>query len=107
MLKQISRPRSALALIFGMSLLCLGTLARADNDRGDNQGNRYHYRDGQWYGQGDVVVPDIAIGAVVDSLPPQNKIVVFGNVHYIYDNTRYYIQSPDGSYVVVAAPENR
>jgi hypothetical protein len=107
MLKQILRFRPALVLIFGVSLLSLGTLARADDNHGDNQGNRYHYRNGQWYGQGDVVVADIPVGAVVVTLPPQNKFVVYGNTHYVYDNTRYYIQSPDGSYVVVAPPQNR
>jgi hypothetical protein len=104
MLKQILRSRSFLVLIVGLSLLCLGALARANDNRGDNHNNRYHYRDGRWYGQGEVFVPDLAIGAVVETVPPQGRIVVVGNTRYYYDNTRYYSQSPDGSYVVVAAP---
>jgi hypothetical protein len=104
MLKQTLRLRSALVLIFGLSLLCLGSVARADGDRGDNHGNRYHYRDGRWYGQGEVVVPNIEIGSVVETVPPQGRIVVVGNSRYYYDNTRYYSQQPDGSYVVVERP---
>ena len=114
--------RSALTLIFGLSLLCLGAFAQADDNRGDNhqgdehsnqgdnhsnQGNRYHYRDGHWYGQGEVLVSDPAIGAVVETLPPQNTTVVVGNTSYYYDNARYYSRSPDGTYIVVAAPRNR
>ena len=112
MLKQILRFRSVLVLIFGLSLLSLGALARADDNRGDNYGdnhrdnhnNRYHYRDGRWYGQGEVVVPNLVVGAEVESLPPQYTTVVVGNTSYYYDNARYYSRSPDGAYVVVEEP---
>ena len=114
MLKQTLRIRSALALILGLSLLCLGSSVRADDHRGDNyrnqgdhrndQGNRYHYRDGRWYGQGEIVVPNLEIGSIVETVPPQGRIVVVGNTRYYYDNSRYYSQSPDGSYIVVEAP---
>jgi len=119
MLKQNLRFRSALTFIFGLSLLCLGAFAQADDNRGDNhgdyhsdqrdnhRGDRYHYREGHWYGQGEVLVSDPAIGAVIETLPPQNTTVVVGNSSYYYDNTRYYSRSPDGAYIVVAAPRNR
>jgi hypothetical protein len=99
MLKQTVRVRSVLTLMLGLSLLCLGPLARSDD-----HGNRYHYRDGRWYGHGEVLVPNLAIGAVVETVPPQGRIVVVGNNSYYYDNTRYYSRSPDGSFVVVEAP---
>ena len=116
MLKQILRFRSVLVLIFGLSLLSLGAFARADDNRGDNRGdnhgdnhrdnhgNRYHYRDGRWYGQGEIVVPNLVIGAEVESLPPQYTTVVVGNTSYYYDNARYYNRLPDGAYVVVEEP---
>jgi hypothetical protein len=115
MLKQNLRSRAALTLIFGLSLLCLGAFAQADDNRGDdhqgdnhrNNTDRYHYREGHWYGQGEVLVSDPAIGAVIETIPPQNTTVIVGNSSYYYDNTRYYSRSPDGTYIVVAAPRNR
>jgi len=114
MLKQILRLKSALIFIFGLSLLCIGVSARADDNhsnQGDNHNNRgnhrYHYRSGHWYGQDEVIVPNLAIGSEVVSLPPQNTTVLVGNSSYYYDNTRYYTKSPDGSYIVVALPQNR
>ncbi len=120
MLKVNLRFRLILTLIFGLSSLCLGAFAKADDNRGDNQGDnhsnqrdnhsnqgdRYHYRDGHWYGHGEVLVSDPAIGAVVETLPPHNTTVVVGNASYYYDSMRYYSRSPDGTYIVVAAPQN-
>lgn len=97
MLKQTLRTRSFLALVLGVAVLSSGVCAWAE-------GNRYHYRDGHWYGQGEVVVTDIGIGSFVESLPPQHTTVVYANTPYYYDNVRYYSQSSDGTYVVVAAP---
>ncbi len=116
MLKQILRFKSVLVLIFGLSLLSLGTFARADdNYRGDNRGdsqrdnhhNRYHYRNGRWYGRGEVVVPTLVVGSEVEALPPQYTVVVVGNTRYYYDNARYYNRLSDGAYVVVAPPPRR
>jgi len=107
MLKQTLRFRTVLALIFGLSLLSLSASARADDNRGDNHGNRYHYREGRWYGQREEVVRELPIGVEVESLPPQYTTVVVGDTHYYYDNNRYYSQSPNGVYVVVAAPVRR
>jgi len=118
MLKQNLRFRRVYALIFGLALLCLGAYAQAD-DRGDNHqrdnyrnhedshrydGDRYHYREGHWYGRRDVVVSDVPIGSVIESLPPEYTTVVVGSNSYYYDNTRYYSRSPDGTYVVVERP---
>ena len=114
MLKQNLKIRTVLILAFGLSLLCSGTYAKADDDRGDrhddrgdghrDHGNRYHYRNGHWYGQGEILVSDPGIGMEVEGLPPQYTTVVVGNNSYYYDKTRYYSRSPDGSYVVVENP---
>ncbi len=97
MIKQTLRFKPALVLILGLSVLCSGVFAQAE-------GNRYHYRDGHWYGQGEVVVSSIGVGSVVESLPPEHTTIVVEKTPYYYDNTRYYSESPDGTYVVVTAP---
>jgi hypothetical protein len=124
MLKQTLRFRSALVLVLGLSLLCSGAFAQRDGNRGDrrgnnrgdsrvdnrrdNRGDRYHYRDGRWYGRGwfgwEFAVSALAIGALVESLPPQHTTVVVENTSYYYDNNVYYRQLPDGAYVVVQPP---
>ena len=108
MLKQTLKLRSTLALILGLSLLSLGSLAQADDHhgdyRGDHHGNRYHYRHGHWYNYSEVIVPNIVVGEEVEALPPQYTTVVVGNTPYYYDNARYYNRSPDGAYIVVAPP---
>lgn len=74
----------------------------------ENRGGRYHYRDGRWYGRGwfgwEFLVSALAIGAMVESLPPNHTVIVVGDTPYYYDNTTYYRQLPDGSYVVVRSP---
>jgi len=118
MLKQILKFRSVLALVFGLSLLTLGAFARADDNWGGNHGdkradnhrdnhrNRYHYRNGRWYGHGEIAVPNLVVGAEVESLPPRYSTVVVGNTSYYYDHTRYYNRLSDGAYVVVAQPRS-
>jgi hypothetical protein len=59
MYKKIVKFRSALVLILGLSMLCFGTLARADGDRGERyrHGNyNYRHHDGMWYAHDEVVV---------------------------------------------------
>jgi len=107
MLNQNFKFRVVLMLTFGLSLLCPGTFVQADDNhynQGDNHHDRYHYRDGHWYGQGEVLVSDPGIGMEVEGLPPQYTTVVVGNNSYYYDNTRYYSRSPDGSYIIVENP---
>jgi hypothetical protein len=112
MFKKTLKFGSALALILGLSLLSFGTFARADDNQGNNyqgdsqnnQGDQYRFHDGQWHGQGDVVVSDLPVGSVVEDLPPKYTTLVAGNTSYYYDNTRYYSRLPDGTYIVVKAP---
>ena len=81
---------------------------RRVEQRSNNREGRYHYRDGRWYGQGwfgwEFAVSALAIGAMVESLPPNHTIIVVGDTSYYYDNSRYYRQLPDGAYVVVQSP---
>jgi len=105
MFKKTLRFRSVLTLILGLSLLSFGTFARADGNQGNtHQKDRYRFHDGQWYGQGDVVVSNLPVGSLVDDLPPKYTTLLAGNTSYYYDNTRYYSKLPDGTYIVVAAP---
>ena len=85
--------------------------ARADDrsvGHNRNQGSRYHYRDGRWYQRGwfgwEFAVAALAIGVLVESLPPRHTTIVVGSDTYYYDDTRYYRQLPEGTYVVVQAP---
>jgi hypothetical protein len=59
MTKNTLRFGTALVLILGVSLLCLGTFARADGDRGEKSRHgdfRYRHHDGMWYRHDEVVV---------------------------------------------------
>ena len=83
-----------------------GSVSRGGPGWGD--GGRHYYRDGGWYRHGwfglDIAVSALAIGALIDSLPPRHTtVVVAGTPYYYYDN--YYYQSyPYGGYVVVPPP---
>jgi len=107
MLKQILKFRSVLVLMIGLSFLYLGTFAQADDNQsnqGGSYGNRYHFRNGHWYGPGEVPVSHLSVGAIVEALPPQHTTIVVENIPYYYDNILYYKQMPDNTYVVVSAP---
>jgi hypothetical protein len=78
---------------------------------GDSHGDRhvYHYReDGRWYRNGflwfDTAVTFLAIGALVDRLPPQRTTVVYAGVPYYYADGYYYRMYDQGGYVVVQPP---
>ena len=80
---------------------------RVDN-RGYNRGDRHYYRDGRWYKHDsmghDIVVVALAIGALIDALPPRHTTVVVEGNPYYHDDRYYYRQYPNGGYVVVPAP---
>jgi hypothetical protein len=135
MLQQILRSRSVFVIALGMSLLCSCAYAQGDRNRsdhrnnnrsdarGDNRGDRresvqrhdngsrYHYRDGRWYGRGwfgwEFAVAALAVGAMVESLPPRHTTIIVEDTHYYYDDRVYYRQLPDGAYIVVPAPRGR
>ena len=102
MLKHILKYRLAVVLCLLLVLCSSEAFAWG----GGHYGGHY-YRGGRWYRHGwfgfDVVVTALAIGALVDGLPPRYNTVVVGGVpYYYYDNT-YYRPYP-GGYVVVPAP---
>ena len=124
MLKQIVRLRAGSVLLLGILLFCSSAFVMAqdngrdnrgdhgndnkNDNRRDNRGERHYYRDGKWYKHDslghEIAVAALAIGALVEGLPPQHTTVVVQNTPYYYDNTRYYQQMPDGTLVVVPPP---
>ncbi len=124
MLKQIIRLRVLVVLLLGGLLFCSGAFAMGNNygreNRGDNRGDnrrddrrdnrqdRHYYRDGRWYRhdpRGNEIAEDIlAVGALIEALPPQHEVVVVQGGQYYHDDRYYYRQAPNGGYVVVAPP---
>ena len=119
MLKKILNFRIVLVILLMLTLFCPGAFARGNdkggnrgNDRADNRGydrgDSHYYRDGRWYKHGwfgfDVVVAALAIGALIDALPPRSTTVVVEGTPYYYGDNHYYAQAPNGGYVVVAPP---
>ena len=123
MLKHIARLRIGLVFLLGILLFCSGAFAMGDrrdinrgnngrydrgDNRGDNGGDRHYYRDGRWYKHdssgNEVAVRDIYVGARVESLPPQHTTIVIQGEPYHYDNSHYYKELPDRSFVVVQPP---
>lgn len=101
MFKHIAKFRVALVIILVLAVFCSDAFAWGG-------GGRHYYRGGRWYRHGwfgfDVAVSALAVGALLDSLPPRYDTVVYGGVpYYYYDNT-YYRPYPYGGYVVVQPP---
>ena len=73
-----------------------------------DRGYRHYYRDGRWYQRDsaghEIVVAALAIGAIIDSLPPSHENVVVEGNSYYHDDRYYYRQHPNGGYVVVPPP---
>lgn len=120
MLKKISSCfRVALVISLMLTMVCPYAFARGDDReghrgysridyRGSNRGDRYYYHDGEWYkpvwfGFG-IAVAALAIGAIIDSLPPRHTTVVVEGTPYYYGDNHYYRQAPNGGYVVVQPP---
>ena len=94
----------ALMALFLM-LPFFGSTAFAFGDRG---GDRNYYREGRWYRHDssgvEIAVAALALGAYVESLPPQYTTVVVQGAPYYYDGNTYYTQYANGGYVVVQPP---
>ena len=79
----------------------------ADN-REYNRVDRNYYRNGRWYRRNSfgfsVAVSALAIGALIESLPPRYTTVVVEGAPYYHDDRYYYQQDSRGGYVVVQPP---
>lgn len=71
-------------------------------------GGRHYYNNGTWYRHGwlgfDIAVGALAIGALIDALPPRCSTVVVAGTPYYYYGNYYYQPYPYGGYVVVPPP---
>lgn len=95
-------------------LLSEASFAQRGRGRGNRGGgfqgrhSRYYYRGGSWYRHGwlggDIAFSALAIGALIDSLPPRYTTVVYGGVPYYYYDGYYYRPYYGGGYVVVQPP---
>ena len=95
--------RFSLAIVLCLVLVLCSSEAFAWGGGRDN----HFYRDGRWYKHGwlgfDIAVTALAIGAIVEALPPRHTTVVVGGVPYYYYDDVYY-RPYSGGYVVVPAP---
>jgi hypothetical protein len=120
MLKKSLRFRAivVVVLVMAMAFSCQEAFADGRGGRGGGPGgggyhggggrDRHFYRNGGWYRHGwlgfDIAVTALAIGVLIESLPPRcETIVVAGNPYYYYGNY-YYRPYPYGGYVVVPPP---
>ena len=101
---------ATLILALALALPCQDAFAQrhGGGGRGWDGGSRHYYNNGGWYRHGwfgfDIAVSALAIGALIDSLPPRSTtVVVAGTPYYYYDNY-YYKPYPYGGYVVVPPP---
>ena len=111
MLTKGLRSTVAVALILGLALAvpCSDAFAQSHGGgHGWGGGERHYYRDGSWYRHGwfgfDIAVSALAIGAIIDSLPPRYTTVVVAGIPYYYYDHYYYRPYPYGGYVVVQPP---
>ena len=115
MLKKVSRLMAVVVLISGLvfALPCRDAFAEGHGGGGHGGGGwggggRHYYNNGGWYRHGwfgfDVAVSALALGAIIDSLPPRCSTVVVGGVPYYYYGNYYYQPYPYGGYVVVPPP---
>jgi len=92
-----------LTTMFLVVMLVCGFSANSFS-RGDHYRYREgrYYRDAGWFGLGGFAT-GLAVGAYVESLPPQYETVVIGGSPYYYYDGYYYQPGPSG-YVVVTPP---
>ena len=101
---------TVLVLALALALPCSDAFAqhRGGGGRGWSGGGRHYYSGGSWYRHGwlgfDIAVSALAIGALIDSLPPRHTTVVVAGTPYYYSDNYYYRPYPYGGYVVVPPP---
>ena len=78
------------------------------HERRHHRRHRYFYRDGRWHRHSwfgfNFIVSALAVGAIVESLPPRHSVIIVRGVPYYYDDRYYYKELPDGDYEVVPSP---
>ncbi|MDD5422201.1 MAG: DUF6515 family protein [Candidatus Omnitrophota bacterium] len=120
-MKNIFRLRSLAVLCLVLALACSEAYAQGggsawrgsggDGPRGGEargRGGWHHYSNGHWYRDGllwfDTAVSVLAIGALIDRLPPRYTTVVYAGVPYYYAEGYYYRPYDRGGYIVVQPP---
>lgn len=105
------RSAVAVVLIAGSALALPSSDAFAQHYGGGGRGDggpRHYYHNGSWYRHGwlgfDIAVGALAVGALIDALPPRCSTVVVKGVPYYYYGNYYYQPYPYGGYVVVPPP---
>ena len=99
-----------LILVLALALPCSDAFAQRHGGGGYGWGggSRHYYSGGSWYRHGwfglDIAVSALAVGALIDSLPPRYSTVVVAGVPYYYSNNYYYQPYPYGGYIVVPPP---
>ena len=99
-----------LILALALALPCSDAFAQrhGGGGRGWGGGSRHYYSGGSWYRHGwlgfDIAVSALAIGALIDSLPPRYSTVVVEGVPYYYYDNYYYRPYTNGGYIVVPPP---
>ena len=102
--------RTNMVKILLISFLVLAFLGQATQAYawGGGGRERHYYRGGHWYRHSwlgfDIAVSALAIGALIESLPPRYDTVVVGGAPYYYYDGTYCRPYPSGGYIVVPAP---
>lgn len=104
MTRHILKFRALIVLCLVFVLFCSEAYAWG----GWKGGGHHYYREGRWYRHGwlwfDTTVTTLAIGALVDNLPPRHTTVVYNRTPYYYCDGYYYRPYSYGGYVVVSPP---
>lgn len=110
MKRQTSKIRIMVALCLALALAAPEAYAWGGprGGGGKSGGPHHYYRDGRWYQHGwfwfDTAVAILAVGALVDNLPPRHTTVVYNGAPYYYADGYYYRPYTSGGYVVVDPP---
>ena len=118
-MKQMSKSRfwviALICLAFALSC-CEDVFARPrGGGGGGNRGRgfngrrgRYYWGGNGWYRHGwlgwNIAYSALAIGALIDTLPPRYTTVVYGGVPYYCYDGYYYRPYSSGGYIVVEPP---
>ncbi len=99
---------AALILLVSCFVFTIGSAEAFAWGGHDSRRDRYHYRDGKWFGRGwfgiEIAIPILPRGTVVTFLPAGCMTFTVKGTRYYYHNNIYYRSCP-GGYVVVPAPE--